>query len=85
MKDIQQGDVLIKGGFPGHAMIVIDVAKNKEGKKIYMLAQSYMPAQDIHVVKNPVKEELTCWYEVDDSGKIITPEWEFTANQLKRW
>jgi hypothetical protein len=52
MKDIQPGDVLIRGGFPGHAAIVIDVAKNNKGKKIYLLAQSYMPAQDIHVLNN---------------------------------
>jgi hypothetical protein len=85
LKDIQQGDVLIKGGFPGHAMIVTDVAVNKEGKKVYMLAQSYMPAQDIHIVKNPMKEEPTCWYEVDDADEIITPQWIFYADQLKRW
>ena len=85
MEDIQQGDVFIKGGFPGHAMIVMDVAMNKQGKKIYMLAQSYMPAQDIHIVKNAMKEEDTCWYEADESYEIITPEWVFYANQLKRW
>jgi hypothetical protein len=85
LKDIQPGDVLIKGGFPGHAMIVMDVAVNKEGKKVYMLAQSYMPAQDIHVVKNPMNSAITCWYEVDDSKEIITPEWKFYADQLKRW
>lgn len=85
LRDIQPGDVLIKGGFPGHAMIVMDVAVNKEKKKVYMLAQSYMPAQDIHVVKNPNKDEITCWYDVDDSNDIITPEWTFGADQLKRW
>jgi hypothetical protein len=50
---IEAGDVFIKGGYPGHAMIVVDVAADKQGHRIYMLAQSYMPAQDIHIVVNP--------------------------------
>ena len=30
---INSGDVLVKGGYPGHAMIVVDVAVNDKGKK----------------------------------------------------
>jgi len=85
MKDIEPGDVLIRGGFPGHAVIVMDVAFNNAGKKIYMLAQSYMPAQDIHVLVNPVNKLLSPWYEVNDETKIKTPEYDFTMYELKRW
>lgn len=85
MGDIQPGDVLIRGGFPGHAVLVMDVAENASGKKIYMIAQSYMPAQDIHLLKNPADEDLSPWYEVDDYDKIITPEYVFYRNELKRW
>jgi hypothetical protein len=85
VQSIEPGDVFIKGGFPGHAMIVMDVATNKEGKKIYMLAQSYMPAQEIHVVINPM-DVSSCWYEADDQlEQILTPEWTFEKNQLRRW
>lgn len=83
--NIQPGDVLIKGGSPGHAVMVMDVAANKQGKKIYLLAQSYMPAQDIHVLKNPENGELSPWYEVNDNPLIITPEWRFSTSQLRRW
>ena len=45
---MQIGDVLIQGGSPGHAVIVVDMAENPAtGEKLYLLAQSYMPAQDI--------------------------------------
>lgn len=84
-KDIQAGDVLIKGGFPGHAMIVTDVATNSDGNKIYMLAQSYMPAQDIHIVRNPLIGEYSPWYYVSDDQEIVTPEWTFTGNRFRRW
>ncbi|MGZ6523379.1 MAG: DUF4846 domain-containing protein, partial [Bacteroidia bacterium] len=43
LKDIQVGDVFIVGGFPGHAVLVIDVCENsKTGEKLFMIQQSYM-------------------------------------------
>ncbi len=83
IEDIQPGDVFIRGGFPGHAEIVMDVAINKTGKKIFLLAQSYMPAQDIHVLINPLNKNLSPWYEIDND--IISPEYVFTKDELKTW
>jgi hypothetical protein len=85
LKDIQPGDVFIKGGFPGHAMIAIDVAVNDKGNKMFMLAQSYMPAQDIHIVRNPMDDKLSPWYDIADMKQVITPQWEFSIDQLRRW
>jgi hypothetical protein len=84
-RDIAAGDVLIKGGSPGHAMQVMDIAVNKEGKRIYLLAQSYMPAQDMHVVVNPTNPQLSPWYEVNAAPLIETPEWIFRQSNLKKW
>ena len=85
-KQIQPGDILIKGGFPGHAVIVMDVAENKSGQKIYMIAQSYMPAQSIHILKNPSRKDISPWYLADStSALIITPEWSFNNTQLMHW
>jgi hypothetical protein len=83
--NIQIGDVLIRGGFPGHAVQVIDMAENNEGEKIYLLAQSYMPAQNIHVLQNNNNFELSPWYMVDKEDEIITPEYRFMKKELKRW
>lgn len=81
---IQPGDVLIQGGSPGHAMIVMNAAINKSGRKQYLLAQSYMPAQDIHIVKNP-KKTNSPWFDVSGTNEIQTPEWNFTKTDLYRW
>ncbi len=84
--ELQIGDVFIKGGFPGHAVIVVDVAINpSNNKKIYLLAQSYMPAQEIQILKNPMNKRLSPWYEVNNSMAVQTPEWEFKASDLKRF
>jgi hypothetical protein len=66
-------------------MIVMDVAVNNSGGKLVMLAQSYMPAQDLHIVKNPVNAKLSPWYEVNNAEVILTPEWKFYKNQLRKW
>ena len=86
IEDMEIGDIFIKGGSPGHAVIVIDMAVNKEtGEKIYMLAQSYMPAQDIQVLCNGNNKELSPWYRLNNDEIINTPEWTFHINQLKRF
>lgn len=82
---MEQGDVLIKGGSPGHAVIIVDMAVSTQGKKLYLLAQSYMPAQDIHILKNHGNNELNPWYELNDNSLIYTPEWVFERRQLRRW
>lgn len=83
LEDLQIGDVFIEGGNPGHCAIVLDVAENKAtGEKIFILSQSYMPAQDIHILKNPANDEGNPWYSINFGERLRTPEWEFTKDQL---
>lgn len=85
LNEVQIGDVFIRGGSPGHAVIVVDLIENQAGKKMVLLAQSYMPAQDIHILKNPMNNSISPWYDLEQLDKIYTPEWTFEANQLKRF
>ena len=82
--DMQIGDVFIQGGFPGHAIIVTDMAVNpKSGKKVFMLAQGYMPAQDLHILKDPDNQRISPWYELNSASAVHTPEWTFKHTNLK--
>ena len=86
IEDMQIGDLFLKGATPGHAVIIMDMAKNKKtGEKIFLLAQSYMPAQDIHILKNPDSEQLSPWYSVNFGEVLETPEWTFEKGQLMRF
>ncbi len=78
------GDLFIQGGFPGHAVVVLDVAEDINGSRTFIIAQSYMPAQQIHILKNP-KFWNGPWYYAKSSGKLITPEWIFDYKDLKRF
>ena len=84
--EMQIGDVFIQTGNPyGHAVIVVDMAENPDtGEKVYMLAQSYMPAQDIQVLINRENPGISPWYKLDETT-IVTPEWTFDPGDLKRF
>lgn len=83
--EIQIGDVFVMGGSPGHAVIVLDLAENDKGEKVMLIAQSYMPAQEIHILKNPENEDLSPWYSVKSIKTLQTPEWKFNVSQLRKW
>ncbi len=83
--DLQIGDVFIKGGFPGHAVLVADLAEHAVTKaQRFLLIQSYMPAQEMHVLKNPANGDGSPWY-APHAGELVTPEWTFPEDSLKRW
>ncbi len=86
MEDMKIGNVFIQTGNPyGHAVIVVDMAENPySGEKVYMLAQSYMPAQDIQILVNRKNSLYSPWYLLDENP-IETPEWRFNTNDLKRF
>ncbi len=87
LADLRPGDVFIQGGSPGHAVIVVDAAVHiATGEKICILAQSYMPAQDIHILRNPDEPGISPWYRVDLSAtQWVTPEWTFQTTDLMRF
>ncbi len=86
ISDVQIGDIFIKGGFPGHAVIVVDLVVNlKTNQKMMLLAQSYMPAQELQILKNPNNGSIIPWYATDFGSTLKTPEWTFSSSQLKRF
>jgi hypothetical protein len=86
LADMQIGDVFVKGGFPGHAVLVADMVENPQtGEKRFLLVQSYMPAQEMHVLKNPGALDGSPWYPAAFAGDLVTPEWTFKPGALHRW
>jgi hypothetical protein len=79
------GDVFIypwQGRMFGHAIIVVDKCVNSEGKVKFILAQSFMPAQEIQILDNP-NEIGSPWYNLHFGETLDTPEIDFTKDQLK--
>ena len=80
--DVEIGDFYLQGGHPGHAVIIVDLAEHPTEGKLALLAQSYMPAQSPHILRNLSEPRLSPWFRVKASGKIITPEWTFLADEI---
>lgn len=80
---LRPGDVFVQGGFPGHAVIVADLAENERGDRIFLLAQSYMPAQDVHVLVRPGAKDA--WYPFPVGTSLRTPEWTFSPPRRMRF
>jgi hypothetical protein len=86
LKKLQIGDVFIFGGSPGHAVLIVDACENKKtGEILFMIVQSYMPAQEIHILKNKNDSKISPWYSINFSGDLNTPEWIFKKDQLMRF
>lgn len=85
LNQLLSGDLLIRGGSPGHCVMVVDVAEDAAGNKCFLLAQGYMPAQDFHVLNNPLHEDDPWYYVTEIQDTVITPEYTFGIGDLKRW
>lgn len=83
ISDLRIGDVFVQSGNPGHAVFVTDMAVNKKtGKKIMLLGQGYMPAQDLHVIKS--FESISPWFFVEDK-EFSYAEYTFPKGCQGRW
>ena len=83
LNEIRVGDVFLKGGSPGHVVMIVDVCTNREGKKAFLIAQGYMPAQEFHLLKNPSHDDP--WYYEDEiKYPFETPDYTFEEGSLRR-
>ena len=80
---IKAGDVFLYGGSPGHGVMVVDVCENEAGKKAFLLAQGYMPAQEFHLLKNERHPDDPWYYEDEVTYPFSTPEYTFSEGSLK--
>lgn len=85
LSEMTVGDVILKGGSPGHVVMVVDECVNDEGKKAYLFAQGYMPAQEFHVIKNPLHSDDPWYYKEEITFPLKTAEYTFSdENMIKR-
>ena len=86
INNVQIGDIFIQGGSPGHAITIVNKATNNDtGEQLILLAQSYMPAQELHILKTPNNTYLSPWYSIKNLQQLVTPEWTFDVSDLKHF
>lgn len=90
LADMQPGDVFVyparNGHQYGHAVMVVDVAVSKNGKKAFLLAEGNTPAREIHVMRNFANPFRSPWFMLDeDASNLLLSVFHFKATELKHF
>lgn len=97
LKDMQPGDVFVYAAGDhdieremkskyGHAIMVVDVAEDNNGNKVYMLAEGNTPARDIHVISNWRNPFSSPWFHLDETAETLWMDFfYYKADELKRF
>ncbi len=82
---LQIGDMLIKGGTPGHIAIICDEIVNETGDKLFLLFQGNTPAQSVHLVKNLEDSTISPWYKLEKDAVISVSNYTFYDSKFVRF
>ena len=90
LADMQPGDVFVYparyGHKYGHAIMVVDVAVNKHGKKAFLLAEGNTPARNIHVLRNFENPFRSPWFMLDeDADDLLLAVFHYKASELRHF
>ena len=93
LADMQPGDVFVYAAVDrpgnhkyGHAIMVVDVAVNKNGKKAFLLAEGNTPARDIHVMRNFENPFRSPWFFLDeDADLLLLSVFPYKSNELRHF
>lgn len=88
LADMQPGDVFVYparyGQKYGHAIMVVDVAVNKHGKKVFLLAEGNTPARNIHVLRNFENPFRSPWFTLDENAEnLLLAVFHYKASDLR--
>lgn len=90
LSEMEPGDVFVYparyGQKYGHAVMVVDVAVNKYGKKAFLLAEGNTPARNIHIMRNFENPFRSPWFMLDeDADNLILSVFHYKATDLKHF
>lgn len=80
---VRAGDFFVMTGQPfGHAVLVLDVAKDDRGRLALLLGQSFMPAQSFQVLQ---PDAMSPWFVVEPgAAEVKTPFWPAFSTEMTR-
>jgi hypothetical protein len=86
LSEVRPGDFFVMSGAPyGHAVLVLDVARDDSGRIALLLGQSYMPAQSFQILR-PSDAETSWFVLTPGQWSVTTPFWRpFPASSLRRF
>ena len=85
-EDLKVGDILITAGSPGHVVLISGACDNKNGDRLFLITEGFMPTQLIHLLKNPYQNDISPWYSFDvNSLKTNTARYSFSPTDFRKF
>jgi hypothetical protein len=77
------GDVFLRRGRPGHALMILDIATDGRGRVKVLLGEGGTPAQAFHVLRN---DAGSAWFLITQTRPIdLGRRGVFTLKDLRHW
>ncbi|MBO6605918.1 DUF4846 domain-containing protein [Psychroserpens sp.] len=83
--NLKIGDMMIKGGTPGHIVMICDEIINAQGEKKYLIFQGNTPAQSVHLVRNLEDDVYSPWYKLENDKRIPVSNYVFGSAKFVRF
>lgn len=91
--DVQIGDVLVYAARPGrklgHAVIVVDMAEDRFGRKVFLVAEGNTPARDKHVIRNFLNPAYSPWFTLNQKAAkddyVMRLPFRFYGDNIRRF
>jgi hypothetical protein len=81
------GDLIVqneRGGI-GHVSVILDVCRSKEGKKLFLIGYSFMPAQEFHIERAHEKYGTAGWFTLEGYNRYLVDYLNFGKPVLRRF
>jgi hypothetical protein len=85
--DLMPGDLFVqneRGGI-GHVSVVLDACQMRDGKRLYLIGYSFMPAQEFHIEKARESYGIEGWFTLDGYVRYLEDFLDFGAPVLRRF
>jgi hypothetical protein len=84
---LMPGDMFVqneRGGI-GHVSVVLDVCRSAQGKKVYLIGYSFMPAQEFHIEKAADNYGVEGWFTFEGYTRYLLDNLNFGKPELRRF
>lgn len=85
--ELVPGDMIVQNetGGIGHVSMIMDIGESKEGKRLYLIGYSFMPAQEFHIEKAQEGYGIHGWFTLKGYYRYLTDFFNFGEPVLRRF
>ena len=85
--EVLPGDLIVQNERRriGHVSVILDVCQSKEGKRLFLIGYSFMPAQEFHIERATERYGIDGWFTLEGYMQYLTDFLNFGKPVLRRF